>query len=174
MGWLGQSDTPRRLVLASGNPRVLVLVTRGLPALLHMMVKYSPHRPPQDLLQPCNQDLDGSQGSGPGRNLGLGESGERPRRKQHPHRLQCSGGGLFADVGRAWQGSLGLASKGAIRRLETDSPSQVRGRAQELAVCVRGVEWRVGPNLYERKHGACLPRQELAKSPQVRRKQGGI
>lgn len=31
------------------------------------------------------------------------------------------------DVGRAWQGPLGLASKGAIRRLETESLSQVRG-----------------------------------------------
>ena len=55
MGWLGQSDTLRRLVLASGNPRVLVSVTRGFPALLYMMIKHSPHPPsprPLAALQP--------------------------------------------------------------------------------------------------------------------------
>lgn len=147
--WAGlDGDTPQRLVLASGNPRVPVSVTRGFPALLYMMVKYGLHPPsprPLAALQPRLRSEPGLQSrmeSWPWRVLG------QAQQKQHPHRLQCSGGGLFADVGRTWQGPLGLASKGAISRLETDSPSQVRGRAQELAVCVMGVGWRIGPNLY--------------------------
>lgn len=48
----------------------------------------------------------------PGWDLGPGESWERPRQREHPHRLQCSGGSLFADVERTWQGPLGWPARG--------------------------------------------------------------
>lgn len=84
VGWLGQSDTPQRLVLASGNPRVLLSVTRGFPALLYMMVKYGLHPPsprPLAALQPRPQLEPGLQSraeSWPWRVLGQAQAEEAP------------------------------------------------------------------------------------------------
>lgn len=110
------------------------------PCTGHAVVSGAPTSPPRP---------GGSQSSSGGPRGGawtlerLGEAGRGPRRK-HPRRLQWrrSGGGLFTDVGRTWQGPWGWLARGQSGRPEHRCPGPGpgglrNGRGRRLAPTCR-------------------------------------
>ena len=130
-GAAGQSDTPpQQLVLASGNPRLLVFVTRGFTALPYMMVRYTPHQPTPAwrLSEPCNWGLDWSQDSGVQGGILAQESPGRGSILTDYSVAEEVYLRMWGEHGKGpWAGQQG----GNQWKLNTDSPSQVLGRAQE-------------------------------------------